>query len=265
MKRLLLLMAVSLYSASALCAPDQSELAAYNHDIDQLMMRIDAAQEAGDPSKLKTPEIMSLALSVSDEDKLLRSDGYPVAELPTLLGICNATNKVLTSLMMFGLKEEVDSSQEMEQVQARMVALSERNMLFFQDELREIQPFQIRCLARQVHPLSEFVASMPSEQFNDVRRQGLAQMRTGFVQMYTGTFQASTDNRYRGDYRLELLEALADSSDALSSALGLDTRKKLKESARVASGNAPEPFKDDLERIIDSLGAKTCEGLCTVR
>lgn len=263
MKRILSLMLVTICSSSAICAPSPADLADYKHFGGQLMALINAAQEKGEISQLKTPEVMSLVRSVSDEGKVLRTSTYTVGELGTLFDICDVANKASVSLMLFGRQAHL--SPEANQQQAQTVALMDSNTLAFQDELRELQPFLLRCTAKQIRPMSEFITSLKPADFTDVRRQGLTQMRSGLFQMYEGALQAATDTRYSDEYRLALLAAMAENSDSFALAIELPVRRQLHELTRVAAAKAAESYKHHLDRIARSLSSEACDGLCAIR
>ena len=265
MKRILTLLSVALYSSTTFCAPTPSDLAAYNNAGARLMALIDAAQRNGEISQLKTPEALSLVRSVSDERKVLRTGTYTASELGSLLDICDVANKASVSLMLFGLKAHVIPGLDQQKMQAQIVALTARNVLTFQDQLRELQPFLLRCLSKEIRPMSEFVASLKPAEFTNVRRQGLIQARSGLLQMYAGALQAATDTRYSEKYRLGLLAAMAENSDSFASAIELPVRKQLHEAVRIAATKATGSYKLHLDRIAGSLSNEACDGLCAIR
>jgi len=265
MKRLVSLVFVALWGSAAFCAPSPADLVAYKDAGARLMALIEAAQEKGEISRLKTPEVVALVRSVSEESKVLRTNSYAASELGTLLDICDVANRASVSLMLFGLKAHLSPGANEQQMQAQMVALMTSNTVAFQDELKELQPFLLRCLAKEVRPMSQFVASLKPAEFTDVRRQGLTQARSGMLQIYAGALQATTDARYSNEYRLALLAALAESSDSLASVIELPVRRQLHETARVAAAKAAAPYRRHLDRIAGSLSSEVCDGLCAIR
>jgi hypothetical protein len=265
MKRLVSLVFVVLWNSAAFCAPSPADLLAYKDAGARLIALIEAAQEKGNISQLKTREVASLVRRVSDESKVLRTGSYTASELGTLLDICDVANKASVSLMMFGMKVHLRPGANQQQMQAQMVALMTSNTLVFQDELKELQPFLLRCLAKEVRPMSQFVASLKPAEFTEVRRQGLTQVRTGLLQIYAGALQAATDARYSNEFRLSLLVSLAESSDSFASVIELPVRRQLHAAASVAATNSPGSYKQHLDRIADSLNSEACDGLCAIR
>ncbi|MDY6948313.1 MAG: hypothetical protein SXG53_21620, partial [Pseudomonadota bacterium] len=227
MKRIVSLVFVTLWSSAALCAPSPTDLVAYKDAGARLVALIEIAQDKGEISLLKTPEVRGLVRSVSDESKVLRTDSYAASELGTLLDICDVANRASVSLMLFGLKAHLSSGANQQQAQAQTAALMTSNTVAFQDELKELHPFLLRCLAKEVAPMSQFVASLKPAEFTDVRRQGLMQARSGLLQMYAGALQSAIDTRYSDEYRLGLLAAMAESSESFASVMDLPVRRQL--------------------------------------
>jgi hypothetical protein len=256
---------ILLQSSTLLAAPTANDLAACKEAGARLTAMIETAQRSGGAiSQLKSAEVMRLVKIISDEDRILRADAYPVTEMESLLDTCDVANKASVSLMLFNLKTRLDPTANQQQTQAAVIQLASENIAAFQDELEEIQPFLLRCLAKQVQPMVQFIATLKPAELTAVRRQGLAGARTGLLQIYTGALQAANDPRYREDYRLALLGALAETSVHFARILELPARKELRDSMKGAASKSAGAYKLHLTRIADSLNNETCEGLCRI-
>jgi hypothetical protein len=251
-------------SSAAFCAPGPGDLAAYKNAGAKLVSLIEAAQQAGQISQLKTPEVMGLVKTISDEKRILRPGSYTADELGSLMDVCGVANQASVSLALFNLKAHVGAMNSQEEMQAQTVALMNRNTVAFQEELGQLQPFLLRCLAKEIEPMTQFVASLKPADFTVVRRQGLAQARSGLLQIYTGAFQAANDTRYNDTYRTSLLAALSEISGRFATIMELSVRGHLRDSARSAASQASGAYKTHLVRIADSLNSETCDGLCAI-
>ena len=255
---------ILLWSAAAQCAPGANELAAYKDAGAQLGVLIASAQDAKDRQQLKTPEVMSLVKTISDEERILGTGSYSLAELDTLMEICEIANKTVMSLALFDLKSHLDPNGTPEQRQAAVNPLMTRNIVAFQDELKEVQPFLFRCLAKQIPPMTQFIASLKPEDFTDVRRQGLRGARSGLMKVYFGAIQAGTESGIRDDYRIAVLTSLAETAAPFASIVEVPTRRKMQEAVLDAASKATGEQKLYLTRIATAFGDEKCDGLCAI-
>jgi hypothetical protein len=265
MKLIMRLAAVTLLcSSTVLGAPNANDLAAYKDAGARLAALIDMAQKRGSIAQLRTAEVTRLVKIISDEGRILRADTYAVTEMGTLLDICDVANKASVSFVLFNLKAHIGPAANQQQIQTATIALANSNTLAFQDELKEIQPFLVRCLAKEVQPMTQFVSALKPAELTDVRRQGLAGARSGLLQIYSGALVAANDARYREDFRLALLAALAETSADFAPVLDLSVRRRMRDSMSAAASGAAERYKLHLTRIADSLSNEVCDGLCAI-
>jgi hypothetical protein len=195
---------------------------------------------------------------------MLRAATYTPADIGGLMDICAVTTKATVSLMLFGLKSHLNPTQTPQQMLPEVVALANRNTIAFQEVLQQLQPFQLRCLAKEVEPLTAFVASLKPADLTDIRKQGLAQVRSGTMEVYTGGLLAANDTRLGAQYRASMLATLAETSGRFATILELPVRRQLRDSVRTAASQAPDAYKGYLVRIADSLSSETCDGLCAI-
>lgn len=258
-------MCMALFCGStALCAPSPVDLAAYQNAGARLLTLIATAEEKGQVAELRTPEFMRLVKIVSDEERVLRKDPYPINELGSLFDTCDVANRVSVSLSLFGLKGRLDPKKTGQEMQAAIVSLANSNIVAFQDELKEVQPFLLRCMAKEVQPMTQFMSSLKPAEFTEVRRQGLVQSRSGLLQVYAGALQVANDATYRDEYRISLLAALAESSAHFASVMELHTRRELRDATRIAAFKATGAYKVHLVHIGQALSNETCDGLCAI-
>lgn len=140
-----------------------------------------------------------------------------------------------------------------------------RNTVVFQDELKQLQAFLVRCMARTIQSLTEFALSLKHGELTDVRRPGIAQMGSFLWQVYSDALQMLADPKIRDDFETALLEALAETSAHHASAMPLSERKQMHASMAAAAARATGTIHVFLSRIAEALSANTCEGLCAIR
>jgi hypothetical protein len=253
---------ILLWSSAALCAPAANDLAAHKDAGTRLVTLIEAADKT---SQLKTPQVTALVKRVSDDARMLRQASYTVADLGVIDDVCGTANKASVSFMLFGLKSQVNPADPQQQAQQKLIALMNQNTVVFQDELEKLQPFLLRCLAREIPLATQFVASLKPEELTPVRIQGLMGIRSGLLQVYSGVLQAANDTRFREDYRTAMLSVLAETSARFASVMDLSLRRRLLDAAQAAASKASDPYKPYLTRIATGLSSESCDGLCAVR
>ena len=253
------------WSSVAFCAPGPADLAAHKEAVARLVQLIEGAQEKRQVSLLKTPEAVRLIKDVSDIAGVLRPGSYTPAEIGPLIHTCGGANKASVALLLFGLTGQTSQPVPKAQAKAVMAALIDRNSVVFQDELKLLQPFLLRCMAKAIQPLTAFTSSLKPAELTDVRRQGIAQMRSGLLQVYTGVVQMVFESRYREDFKAALFEALAETSEHFSAVMQLPERQLMRDSIMAAAGHASGADQVYLTRLARALSSETCEGLCVVR
>jgi hypothetical protein len=196
----------ALVSAATAAAPTNAELGAYKEAGKSLASLISSAETGAKLRDLRGPELARLVDAIADE-RILGSAPYRASELGTIMDICDVANKASMSLIMFHLKAHVDPKRTPPEIASAITPLVKNNSLEFQDELAKLQPFVFRCLAREVAPLTEFVHGLKPQELTDARRQGLAQARSGLLELFRGALGAATDPSFRHDCRFAFLRA----------------------------------------------------------
>lgn len=245
-----------LWVAPAAADPTAADLAAHRAAGEQLGALIGGAREQGDRPDLETAEAAGLIEIISNAQKVLRPGEYDPDELGDLLAVCQVANQVAVGLVLFGVTPEQMARP------GEVATVASRNTEAFQSQLARVQPFLLRCLAKEVPALERFMATLAPEEMTDVRKDGLKQARAGIFQIYVGTLQAANDVRYREDYRLALLSALAETSDRFVSIITPEVRRELLGLVRAAADQAQGPSEVHLGEIARQLADESCGSLC---
>jgi hypothetical protein len=254
---------VTLIYATASAAPTNTKFSAYKEAGKSFSALVASAESGAKLRQLKNPAFMQLVDAISD-DRILGSTPYTASDLQTIMEICGVANKATTSLMLFDLKAHIDPNRAPQETNEKILLLVMNNTLAFQEELTKLQPFLFRCLARQIPPVTELIFSLKPVELTTVRRQGLAQMRSGIVQAYTIALGVATEPRCNKEYREALLTTFAATAGSFASIMQVSDRKRIADSLKGASLAAQEPYKVLLLKISADFNQRGCEGLCKI-
>jgi len=219
-------------------------------------------EKTGAMPRLTDERAAALLATLSDNRRFLDGITFDDAQLPALMDVCDKANRKVMSYMLFDLRNHVDKSMSAEALQQAVLRLEQRNVLTYQDELPELQPFEIRCMARQTPLLARFIERLKPEEITPVRLRGLEQGRKGIDGFFLGTLFSANDISLSEHYRVSMLKALAETASQFVPIMKQDEREKLELTAKAASNSAPESLKGYIETIAKNLAQSTCEGLC---
>lgn len=251
-------------SLPAAFANSNDNLAAYREAGSKFASLVAEAERGAKEKQLQTEEVDRLVAVLSDEKRFLKSEQYKVQELEGLLDLCDISNKAVMSLALFNLKEHIDPKADPQIIAAKVTALAQKNSESFSHQLRYLQPFSIRCAAKEVPPLAEFVGSLTPAQFTDVRRKGLQQARTGLAQLFVGVIHSLGNTNNDEAYRLAIVQALAESAPSLVSALPVAVRLQIRSIVSPVGESSPPRFRQYVQKIYKALDDRTCDGLCSI-
>jgi hypothetical protein len=246
----------------ALAAAVEGELTAYRVASERFATLTAAAEAAKSPALLQGGEAEQLVALLSDAPRFLDARGWGVADLADLLDVCGRSNRAVMSLGLFDLKSHLGPKSTAEEAAQQTAAQFDRNARIFAPELTRLQPFLLHCSALEVAPMARFIGTLKPAEWNDARRQGLVQFRSGLEQLLTGVLRSAGDPRYDEGYRLAVVQALAADASALAGGLPVAQRKALRPEADAALSAAPDDFAPPLKAIAAALADERCEGLC---
>lgn len=240
------------------------DVAVYSEAGKKLAALVAKAEKADDAKLLQTEETNQLVTVLSDEQRFLQKRNYSKDQLGDVLQLCGTSNKAVMSLALFHLKGSIDPKANQKVIAQQVAALMEKNVKRFGRYLEHLQPFMIRCMARQVSPMSDFMASLAPQEMTAVRRKGLEQARNGFAQLIIGVLKNSNDARYNKTYRLAIIKALAESAPELVSTLPIKMRSRIQSVATAGSDSVSADFTPYMKQIYQALDSKECKGLCAI-
>lgn len=257
MRILLTLLLVS--SISIAYARDLPEYINAAREFDSLI--VEASKSNGMP-RITDKKVAKLLSVLSDSQGFLNSIAYETKKPNALLDICGSANAISMKYALFGLKDVIGPKTDQSKIAVLLRQVMEKNIVAFQDELELLQPFLIRCMAKQGPLLNAFLLTLKPEEITEVRVNGVRQARNGAFGMYIGLLQSLNFKGIKASYREKLLRALAETAERYSAILQPTARRQLSDFAKLVQLSSPQRFQDDLKTIIEAMSTTTCDGLC---
>ncbi|WP_337267480.1 hypothetical protein [Oryzifoliimicrobium ureilyticus] len=138
------------------------------------------------------------------------------------------------------------------------------NAAAYQGEISRAGAYLLKVFAAELEAATDFFATLPKEQMNDARRNGLRQMRLGIMQEVTGIALMLRSPDLRPENRRVLLDALTDTAPSIAAAT-----TPLDRQAMVAQVGSLLPALNDEERakaetLKNAFAGQDCTGLCLI-
>jgi hypothetical protein len=245
--------------------PGTADIEAFKEAGDRYVALISEAESSGEINVLRTPVGKALLMRLTDEERMLHGLPASVENMGKIMDICGTVNKVSVQLTLFGMKGLIDPTWNQERILAVLLPLKEKNGLRFQDEYKELLPFFLRCVVKQVPAMSQFVASLNPEEMTEIRRQGLANMSMGVLKMLSGAIIIVSNEQFNPDFRLAVASAMVETVDTYVSITQLPSRAEISKTAAAAARKTASPYREYLQRISEAFKDQTCEILCSMQ
>lgn len=241
-----------------LAAPD----AGYLEAAQAFEERIASATNDGKMPRLEDEQVAELIAVLSDSSRFIANATYRTENLGDLMAMCDKANRLVMAYVLFDLKTHVDRKAAPTQIARQVNLLMARNTVAFQNELALLQPFSLRCLARTIPLLTDFVAALPPGEFTPTRRAGLQQARNGILETYYGLLYTANAPQLDDSYRTRIFEVLAETAAPYASTLPPRTRQGIVAQAQAVQQDVPAKLQPHLSTIIDAMSQPECTGLC---
>ena len=187
-----------------------------------------------------------------DEDALLGQPPHKTADVPLLLDIADDHRALLKTYLIFTRK--ADDLPDMA-----------ANGFEFQDELARAFAFQVAWMGASVPAVEDFVAGLPAADFTEIRRQGLRQMRLGFVELIAGAGFFIRSPRLSDENREIVAKALARHAETLARSLLPEDRQAAAANARTTLSVLGAGGKADMQTFIAAMSQTRCDALCAIQ
>ena len=214
--------------------------------------------------RMTNKKVAELIATLSDSQNFLESKSYTLKDLGPLGSVCGQAHAATMSYAYFGLIRTIDAKGYPIAPAGQTLKVMEKNVVAFQEELTQLHPFFVRCMAKTIPLSHEFVLSLKPEQFTQVRRLGLSQVRKGTFQMYYGTLQMAKakDATIKEHYVVNLLQAMAETAPHYASVLQLSARRQVFDLAEAGESTATPKLRGYFKKIAEAMNSTGCEGLC---
>jgi hypothetical protein len=214
--------------------------------------------------RLADKDVAALITSLSDSQLFLDPYVFQTKDLKELMDVCGRANKIAMAYALFDLKSRVDPKASTTEMTNQVMDTMKKNIYAYQPELEKLQPFSIRCMAKQVGPMTQFMRNLKKEELTDVRKSGLRQARTGIFGLYYGVLQTAADPNIGSSFKLTLLKTLSDTSEKFFSMMQPQARQQIVEYIKSTLPATPSPFAEHFEKISSVMSGTVCEGLCSM-
>jgi hypothetical protein len=233
---------------------------------DQMLTGRAAATSLGMP-KVTEPKVASIIATLSDSERFLVKPDFRLEHLGVLMDVCGKANRAVMSYTLFDLKSHVDAKTDPAMVASQVSKIMVHNIHTFQNELKLLMPFHIRCLARQIPLVTEFTSNLKLEDRTDIRRAGLQQAQRGIFSVISGAILLATcdDESLTESFRTAILQAVADNSSQFAAVLPISDRQKII-ALIVSPQTVIPPFAQKYFTTISAaMSDSNCTGLCNYR
>ena len=238
------------------------DLAAYFRASQEFEALFAQAAKDGRVPRLADRNVADLIRTLSDSKRYLDATTYEVNDLPLLRDVCEKATAVVMPYVLFGLENTIDRTFEPTHMTGQVAERIGRNMVRFQDELQHLQPFVIRCQAKQIPLLGDFFLALPPAQLTDVQRRGLQMARQGAFATYRGFLRSADNPALTERYRDAVLDAIAKTAPQYASFLPLPARGQLADMAASMRPLVEGRLRGHIEQILRAMKETRCEGLC---
>jgi hypothetical protein len=239
-----------------------NDLAGYLRASQEFQELVAHAAKEGRVPRLMDRNAADLILVLSDSKRYLDETTYEVKDLRLLADVCGKANAAVMLYALFDLGNAIDRKADATRIALQVAQLMERNVERFQDELQHLQPFLLRCLAKQIPLLNDFIVSLPPAEFTDVRRAGVQNTRQGAFAVYYGFLQAANNRGLKEPYKEAVFSAMAENAAQYASILQPTTRRQVADVAASMSAVVHGRLRDYIEQILRAMKDTRCEGLC---
>ncbi len=239
-----------------------NDLAGYLQASQEFEALFSQTAKEGRAPRLVDRNVADLIRVLSDSKRYLDETTYEVKDLLLLSDVCGKANAAVMSYGLFDHGNAIDRNADATRISLQVAQLMERNVVRFQDELQHLQPFLIRCLAKQIPLLGDFIVSLPPAELTDVRRGGVQGARQGAFGAFYGFLQVANHRALKDSYKEAVLRVMADTAPQYASFLPLTTRRQVADVAASVSTVVPGRLRGYVEQILRAMKDTRCEGLC---
>ena len=235
--------------ASADIAPaHQAEAASAYQAVDALARRTRAQ---GALPRWSNPEDAKVLGRFWDVRATLGTPPYRGADIPALLAIGERAGTVYKTYFLFA-------------PQGGAVPDTAANSLEYQDEIARAGAYQLQVQAASFEAVADFARTLPADQMNETRRQGVRMIRLGAVQHVTGLTLMLRSPGLRPENRAVLLDALVETAARLAAATTIADRAAMTAQIDAVVPSLSGAERSKAETLKAAFARQDCAGLCAL-
>ncbi len=210
-------------------------------------------RKLGAPPRLRDPDSAAVLAGIWDVGNVIGAAPWTARDVPTLLDMLQMEQAAVKTYALFS-------------ADAAIPANAAANETALHPEMTRSFAAMLALEGPAIDAIADFAAKLPSAQMSDVRRAGLAKMRSGYVEQLSGMLLVMTDG-VPGDEAGNALLAhgVAAVSPRLAGALTLHDRAPMAQKLRDAAAKLVGAPRADIEAAAKAFDGSACDGLCAVK
>jgi hypothetical protein len=213
------------------------------------LLKDDAAKSS--PPRLADPKAKPAFDALFDRGKILGEHPYKAADIEPLLWIFSGYFNL--SKVYLGFQDPAGT------------ASTADNEFAYQDELSRLAVEMIVSGGAISQALTDYVETAPGGTVPEDRKAGLAKMRIGVSQMFSGVIALLENPRYEKENKIALADALAEAGPYLAAILPPADRKNFSQTAMQSMLNTPPETVDPINAFMNSMSGEDCTALCALK
>lgn len=241
------------------------DFSSYLSASDTFLQKIKAAELNKSMPKLEDEGVASLLSVLSNSRKFLTPYKFRAKDLKNIEEVCRRANNISMSYALYNLKDYINPAMAPAEVAFQTTGVIQKNLFDYQPELELLQPFLIRCMAKQMSALSEFVLGLNKEDLTHIRLSGLRQLRAGITTMYFGTLSLLADQNAKESFKLALLIALSETVEDYHKVLLPESRERIVSLLHSNSGNISSLYQGHIDKLLRKMSKTSCVDLCALQ
>lgn len=227
---------------------NQKEAATAFQAVDALARQTRAA---GDLPHWSNPEHAKVLGRFWDARATLGVQPYRSTDVPALLDIGDRAGALNKTYVLFA-------------PQAGAVPDTAANILKYQDEIVRAVAYLFRAHAAGSEAIADFIKTLPADQMNKARRDGLIKMGLGINEMVTGNVLMLRSPGLRPDNSALLLDALVDTAATFAATFSPIERAAMLAQLDTALPSLTAPERKKVLSIKAAFARQNCAGLCAI-
>lgn len=180
----------------------------------------------------------------------LGSSREPATDIGEGVAICEMGAKITAAYTLAGMADRISIDLPQDKVASDLQALQAENIQKYFDIFLPNMLFNQHCSAAYMPAFEKFVANSEPDYFDDVRRGGIVQMRSGVTEMVLGMLHILSDPGLTAKQREMVWSQLDEDWTRLVMALAPADRERVEALISGLSSNIPSESRVSFEELV---------------